>query len=218
MKLINIQGLTKSKLLELNDLLDENTILFLTETQQRSNKLFADSSYSQLSSMRDIKDERGGGLAIIYDQQNFIIEHVKCKHKDMLIVTTKFKGQKATIILVFFSIIRGEEEQQENQDIIRKIKEFTSSNFEDELIFIMGDFNAHIGIIGEQQINWNGKEIPDLMSEDNLILMNDTDKCNGLYTWSRGEQKSVIDFILVNKKAYQICKYTKIDEQQDLFD
>ena len=28
-----------------------------------------------------------------------------------------------------------------------------------------------------------------------MILLNDTEKCKGIYTWGRGDKKSVIDFI-----------------------
>ena len=34
-----------------------------------------------------------------------------------------------------------------------------------------------------------------IMTENNMIMLNDTDKCEGTYTWSRGQSKSVIDFV-----------------------
>ena len=55
------------------------------------------------------------------------------------------------------------------------------------------------------------------MTDNNMILLNDTDKCDGTYTWSRGEQKSAIDFVLVNHLAYNLwCN--GCDEKQELFD
>ena len=35
--------------------------------------------------------------------------------------------------------------------------------------------------------------------------------------WSRGDQKSAIDFVLLNNKEYQTCEWMKIDETQDVF-
>ena len=67
----------------------------------------------------------------------------------------------------------------------------------------MGDFNAHVGIMGEQELNYNGKIVLDIMTENNMIMLNDTDKCKGTYTWSRGQSKSVIDFVLVNSLALE---------------
>ena len=43
-------------------------------------------------------------------------------------------------------------------------------------------------------------------------------KCKGIYTWGRGEQKSAIDFILVNTLAYKLCQEMNIDEKQEKFD
>ena len=51
-----------------------------------------------------------------------------------------------------------------------------------------------------------------------MIMLNDTYKCNGTYTWSRGQSKSVIDVVLVNNIAFGICDNMKIDEQQEQFD
>ena len=47
----------------------------------------------------------------------------------------------------------------------------------------------------------NGKIVLDIMTENNMIMLNDTDKCKGTYTWSRRQSKSVIDFVLVNSFA-----------------
>ena len=57
---------------------------------------------------------------------------------------------------------------------------------DEELIFLLGDFNGHIGILGNQQLNYNGKLVMDIKTECDLILLNSTEKCDGTYTWSRG--------------------------------
>ena len=82
----------------------------------------------------------------------------------------------------------------------------------------MGDFNAHVGIIGEHKLNYNGKIVLDIMTENNIIMLNDTDKCKGIYRWSRRQSKSVIDFVLVNSLAFGICDQMEMDEQQEKFD
>ena len=89
---------------------------------------------------------------------------------------------------------------------------------DDELVFIMGDLNAHVGFIGEQELNYNGKIVLDNMTGNNMIMLNDTDKCTGTYTWNRGQSKCVIDFVLVNSLAFGICDQMEIDEQQEQFD
>ena len=74
----------------------------------------------------------------------------------------------------------------------------------------MGDFNAHVRIIREQGLNYTGKIVLDIMTENNMIMLNDTDKCKGTYTWSRVQSKSVIDFVLVNSLAFGICDQMEI--------
>ena len=49
-------------------------------------------------------------------------------------------------------------------------------------------------------------------------MLNDTDKCKGTYTWSRGQGKSLIDFVLVNSLAFGICDQMEIYEQQEICD
>ena len=56
------------------------------------------------------------------------------------------------------------------------------------------------------------------MTENNMTLLNDTYKCKGAYTWSRGQSKCVIDFILANSLAFGICDQMEIDEQQEKID
>ena len=49
----------------------------------------------------------------------------------------------------------------------------------------MGDFNAHVEIIGEQELHYNGKTVLDIMTENNMMMLNNTNNCKGTYTWSR---------------------------------
>ena len=64
----------------------------------------------------------------------------------------------------------------------------------------------------KKKYNW--KSVLDIMTENNMIMINDTDKCKGTYTWNRGQSKSVIDVVLVNSLAFGICDKMEIDEQQ----
>ena len=71
---------------------------------------------------------------------------------------------KVTIILIYLSVIRGATEIKSNQGIITGIRRGICHCDDDELVFIMGDFNAHVGIIGEQELNYNGKIVLDVMT------------------------------------------------------
>ena len=64
--------------------------------------------------------------------------------------------------------------------MLKEIRRGIHDASEDELIFILGDFNAHLGIIGDQDVNYNGRIVLDMMTEDNMIFLNDTEKCKGI--------------------------------------
>ena len=64
---------------------------------------------------------------------------------------------KVTIILIYLSVIRDATERKSSQGIMKEIRRGISHCDDDALVFIMGYFNAHVGIIGEQELNYNGK-------------------------------------------------------------
>ena len=59
---LNVQGLTNPKLLELQNMIDLNTILCMTETQQKIDRLNVKSDIDKVVCMRDLKSKKGGGL------------------------------------------------------------------------------------------------------------------------------------------------------------
>ena len=68
-KLLNIQGLTKVKAVELVHLFENNDILCLTETQQKIEKISFSRSIKYITYMRDAKEKKGGGLMILYKKK-----------------------------------------------------------------------------------------------------------------------------------------------------
>ena len=180
--------------MEVEKLINDHTILFLTETQQKLDTTIWNSSYKKYINMRDKQSKKGGGLMIVHNNNQAYteLEQVDTKQEDILILRGTLKSMKVSIILIYLSVIRGATERKSNQGIMTEIRRGISRCDDDELVFIMGDFNAHVGIIGEQELNYNGKIVLDIMTENNMIMLNDTDKCKGTYTWSRGQSKSVM--------------------------
>ena len=92
------------------------------------------------------------------------------------------------------------------------------TNNEKRGLMILGDFNGHLNMIENNRRNdMNGKMVIEWMEEHNLILLNATEKCEGTYTRIEGDQKSAIDFILVNRNLYKMSTSLKIDEKKELF-
>lgn len=72
-KLINIQGLTQVKLLDLINIMNPYTILCITETHQKYEHLQIPTEIKCIYSHRKMDDKKGGGLLIMYkNNQNLI--------------------------------------------------------------------------------------------------------------------------------------------------
>ena len=85
------------------------------------------------------------------------LEQIYTTQEHILILRGTLKNMKVKIILVHLSVIRGTTERKSNQGIMTEIRRVISHCDDDELVFIMGDFNAHAGIIREQKLNYTGK-------------------------------------------------------------
>lgn len=219
MLLLNIQGLSKSKVFEVEQLIKQDTLLCLTETQQKFDQTMFNQHFDRYMNMRTQTDKKGGGLMILHrDGNNFQLNKMETKHKDLLILSGNIKHQKITIMLVYLSVIKNELEKIHNRHLLDEAKRVLNRCNEEEIVFILGDFNGHLGFIGQQTVNYNGQIVLDFVTEQNLIILNDTPKCSGTYTWSRNSQKSSIDFVLTNNRAYNMCTTMNIDEKQDIFD
>ena len=122
-KLINIQGLSQHKVNEIENLITDNTLLCLTETQQTLDKTKWNNDYNRYTSMRCKEEKRGGGLMLLFkDQKSICVQQAKTKLKDILIVKGMIKKYHITIILVYLSVVRGDEEKKTNGDIKKEIR------------------------------------------------------------------------------------------------
>ena len=225
-KLVNIQGLTQEKYTNLEEAYLEkgcgHNIVCLTETQKTVDNIRMGSNIVSHNAMRDIKsdEKKGGGLMLIHRKNHKInFEKVENKNKNLLEMEGKCYDLKVRIVLAYFDSDKSKEGgQKRNKAIKSEIdKAMEKSKEKDEAFLVLGDFNGHIGILGHQKENQHGKLVLNWIEEDGLTLLNLDDKCEGVYTWSRGNQKSVIDYALVNRKMYNHFVEMKIDENKEEF-
>ena len=76
---------------------------------------------------------------------------------------------------------------------------------------VMGDMNAHVGILGER-MNKNGEMLEEFTDEMGLENLNVT-LAEGRVTWSAREHESAIDYVLVNGRMREIVSRMWIDEE-----
>ena len=112
------------------------------------------------------------------------MKKIDTKQKDILIVETNYKMDNFTIILIYLSV----GDHTLNDKIIREIKEKIHKNKYERYI-ILGDMNGHIGLVGKQKINNNGRKILKLTEELDLNILNLDPRCEGEATWGRGGAK-----------------------------
>ena len=91
------------------------------------------------------------------------------------------------------------ETKDHNKKIVEEIGQILEEReIQQKATIVLGDFNGHLGYLGNQEENMNGKLIDKMIQEEDLILLNIDSRCKGTYTWQR-EEKSAIDLIMVNQ-------------------
>lgn len=81
-------------------------------------------------------------------------------------------------------------------------------------LIIIGDFNGHVGFLGEHKLHEGGRIILSFMENHNVIMADDDMHTKGLYTWEGRGSKSMIDYTLINAALYRTFKDMLIDEKE----
>ena len=216
---MNVAGLNKEKSREIELIIEkeENTIMLLTETHMKSDCIEFDKSMRTILKVREHNDKKGGGLLVIFKRHEFEdLEEVENRNKDIMIIKGERKGIKFKIVLLYLSVINKRPEDEIRNERIRKEIEKEMEK-EETPTMIIGDFNGHVEGLGYQREDKNGKTVLDWASKYNMVLLNQDERCSGEITWSRNNQFSVIDFVLVDEGLYKYYKNMKIDEEQEIF-
>lgn len=163
-------------------------------------------------------DRRGGGLLICYKNNGQInLDKEDSSRDGILILAGNIFKERTIIILVYLQVDNCEESRKSNKNIMEHIEKLMKENTECNVI-LLGDFNGHIGTIGYQEENHNGKLVNGLIQEHGIILLNLDQKCKGQVTWRRNQQYSTIDFAMTNSNQYEKFSDMVIDEEQELYD
>jgi len=218
---LNVQGLTDVKAVELERIMSEGSgrgelrILALLETHEKYRKVNFSDRLHIVERMRNMEDKKGGGLMLIYrmaDEME-VVQRTNGS-RDILAVDVTIGCIKLAIVLVYIDV----KDKDRNLQIYRNLDEILEGIPNGLGKIVMGDFNAHIGFLGEQRQNNNGELLLNFMERWNLVMLNADDRCMGTYTRIMGNDRSVIDFMLVDEKVYDKFKGMEIDEDKVKFD
>ena len=103
-------------------------------------------------------------------------------------------------------------------NIIKDLEMLIGKEDIDTNYLILGNFNAHLGFLGPQKLNREGKLVLSMILKLNLVILNCDLLCKGEITWSSRGQKSSIDFILASTNMQQKLTCMKIDESKEEYD
>lgn len=217
-RLINIQGLSKEKYYEVEKLVEKDLdIVCITEGQNKIDKIQNSIGIKRIETLREQKDKKGGGLMILTREGKLELKKTQSRSNDILDVEGRVGNENIRLILLYMAAGGTAEAAARNRKIEEEVEQKIQSNEVNNLI-VLGDLNGHLGILGEQIEDRNGRMIMKWMNEQNLVLLNIDEKCKGKYTWSARKSKSVIDYMLVNSVMYSLFERMEIDENKICID
>ena len=219
-KYLNIQGLTNVKYSEIYGEIGEGVVMCLTETQKKVNNIRVAENLITIESMREMEERRGGGVMVLFEEKEDLrLEKEVNEYRDCLEMKGNFGREMVNLTVVYLRTGSGREELEQNREILERMKEKAwEAEERGEGYIAVGDFNGHLGYLGYQEENENGKNVNKMIEESGLLLLNVDDKCEGVYTWRRGDSKSAIDLVLANERVYTMINRVMIDEKQERID
>ncbi len=217
-KMINSQGLTQAKYMELEREIKKETLMCIVETQKVEDIIIA-GDIKAISSMRGVDDRRGGGLMMMYQEEDcFYLEKVPSESTEILHAEGKMGEMRMTMLLVYLRTVNEVEVGAGNRRILREVEEKIRRRKADIGVLVLGDFNGHLGYLGHQKENRNGKLVNDFIDEMDMCLLNIEEECKGRYTWERGKERSVINLVMTDREARRRFVAMEIDEERERFD
>ena len=217
-KFLNVQGLTNVKYTEISKEIQPYTMVCLTETQKKVDDIRVDEKFEVISSMRQQQDRKGGGLMVIYEErEDFYFEKQHNNNADLLMIRGRVSGEVYNMIIVYLKTGNDGATLSFNRVLIENMQTIID-RADGEKILILGDFNCHLGYLGYQEENQNGRLVQRFVEDNGLVLLNADDRCTGEYTWERGMQRSAIDLAITNQEGYSGFENMWIDEERDVLD
>ena len=218
----NSAGLTSKKesFFSLINILNPS-IITVQETKHSKIKNFRIPGYQNFERIRNGKSG-GGLLTSIIEDLNSVLIHTAEEDIELMTVEVNIGTEKIRIINGY-----GPQEYDDTNSIVRFWQELETevikAHDNNRNIIIQLDANAKLGsdiIKGDpHKMSGNGKILFDLIQRQDLVVANALDVCKGSITRERifenKLEKSIIDYIILNKGLLQFLIEMKIDENKE---
>ncbi|XP_054708323.1 uncharacterized protein LOC129218133 [Uloborus diversus] len=166
------------------------------------------------------------GVAILLDKtwKNKIVNYTFVNER-MIIVRLKFERGYLSV----FGVYAPENGRKEETDLFYEELQLRINNCKkNDSMILMGDLNARVGnqpipnvvgTFGEICLNDNGKQLRDFASFNNFKLTNTFFRKKEInkYTWSARGTRSLIDYVIVNKKLSSQIMDTRVLRGYDIY-
>ena len=220
LRVMNVNGLNHNKYMNIEEEFFRNeneiNIVCLTETHEKCEETDIHQNIKAIHTIREKNDKRGGGILLLTPNMTRInLKEIKNKNKELLEAEGNIFDTEVKIITVYFDANRDQNGRDRNTMLQEIIEDKIQNNTKEGLI-ITGDFNGHIKDIDNRDTDKNGKMILDWIENYDLILLNTDQRCEGVFTRIRNEQKTTIDYVLVNREMYDKFEKMHIDEEKEI--
>ncbi|XP_018497315.1 uncharacterized protein LOC108865118, partial [Galendromus occidentalis] len=202
----NLRALMKKR----KDARDAKGIILVSETWLMNEEVPPKiSQYEWLGSNREGKTGKHAkaGVGILIPQG---IGRVISTERGRDFIATKVEIQSS--IWLFCSIYVAHERGRQNGQLFENITNVLSHEHDGKThVVIGGDMNAHITQFSEQE-DARGWLVKNFASQNGLIIVNTSDKCEGKFT----RKGAVLDYVLCNTSAYRKLQQMVIDEKRQI--
>ena len=216
----NIRGI-KSKMASLQDIINEYDphVICINETHLGQDEGINIKGYKVFYNNK--KEGRGGIVIGIKNKFKHLSIEIETKTEEFETLWVTVSNE---IIKIRVGCIYAPQESRNDIKVFKRMyehigKQILDANKKGEKILITGVFNCKIGeeIEGNKtEISKSGKIFKQMILENNLNIVNSSkEKCEGLWTRIEGENKSIIDYVLIDEKEANKVIKMKIDENKD---
>ena len=191
---------------------------FLQETKTRFKNKLKHPNYTFFEYIR--KHSGGGGLITAVHNNLHPVQVSNDDETEVLVVETKIGDMKLRLINGYGP---QEADEESSKNFMNRIDlEVKSSKLAGALVCIEMDANSKLGpdIIKNdpKEQSRNGKLLEQIINNNNLVVVNGTNLCEGVITRQRTtihrEEKSILDFFIVCKSFFRLIKNMKVDEEK----
>ena len=170
-----------------------------------------------------VRSTAGGGVAIIMHQD--ISKQATVKNDSPHeVLWLKLKTEDSFLNI---GIYYGKQENASNETVTNEFQSLSQyimqMQLQQEHVILVGDFNAKILNPETSQIynndnkmSRNGRIMHNFIEDTNLNVMNSSTKCEGKWTWTSRNKKSIIDYVLMSTEAAGYTNKIIIDEEGSL--